>query len=167
MAAVSTPGRDSKADCADDMVRATEILGPGEALMEMSIKKKKAEQIVGGLEQPINLHLLNLLGCRASPEMRQHWKRELETWLLRIAAITLKPEDTPIPAKVAYQWLYDETFGGSEQRNVEMMLHFLARDYPRNEVDTPTIVTHLRSIHEQLAQRIARNDPGTDIVDAL
>jgi hypothetical protein len=25
----------------------------------------------------------------------------------------------------------------------------------------------LRTIHEQLAQRIARNDPGTDIVDAL
>jgi hypothetical protein len=48
-----------------------------------------------------------------------------------------------------------------------MMLHFLARDYPRNEVDTPTIVTQLRSIHQQLAQRIAQNDPGLDIIDAL
>jgi hypothetical protein len=149
------------------MVRATEILGPGEALMEMSIRERKAEQIVSGLEQPINLHLLKLLGSQADPDMRQHWKRELETWLLRIAAITLKPDDTPIPAKVVYQWLYDETFGGSEQRNVEMMLRFLARDYPRNEVDTSSIVAHLRSIHEQLAQRIARNDPGADIVDAL
>jgi hypothetical protein len=149
------------------MVRATEVLGPGEALMEMSFRKKKAEQIVGELEQPINLHLLKLLGCLADPEMRQHWKRELETWLLRIAAITLKPDNTPIPAKLAFQWLYDETFGGSEQRNVEMMLHFLARDYPRNEVDTPTIVTRLRSIHEQLAQRIAQNDPALDIIDAL
>jgi hypothetical protein len=149
------------------MVRATEILGPGEALMEMSIRKKKAEQIVGGLEQPINLHLLKLLGCQAGPDMRKHWKRELETWLLRIAAITLKPDDTPIPEKVAYQWLYDETFGGREQRNVEMMLHFLARDYPRNQVDTPTIVARLRSIHERLAQRIAQNDPGEDIIDAL
>jgi hypothetical protein len=149
------------------MVRATELLGPGEALMEMSIRKKKAEQIVGGLEQPINLHLLKLLGCQAGPELRLHWKRELETWLLRIAAITLKPDDTPIPAKVAYRWLYDETFGGSEQRNAEMMLRFLARDYPRNEVDTPVIVARLRSVHEHLAERIAQNDPGMDIIDAL
>jgi len=149
------------------MVRATELLGPGEALMEMSIRKKKAEQIVSGLEQPINLHLLKLLGCTASPETRSHWKRELETWLLRIAAITLKPDDTPIPAKVAWQWLYDETFGGSEVRNAEMMLRFLARDYPRNDIATPEIAARLRSIHQQLAVRIARNDPGLDIIDAL
>ena len=51
--------------------------------------------------------------------------------------------------------------------NVEMMLHFLARDYPRNSVDTPAIVARLRSIHEPLAQRIARNDAGEDIIDAL
>jgi hypothetical protein len=149
------------------MVRATEIPGPGEALMEMSVRTKKAEQIVGALEQPINLHLLKLLGCQAGPEMRQHWKHELETWLLRIAAITLKPDDTPIPEKTAYQWLYDETFGGNEHRNVDMMLHFLARDYPRNELDTAAIVTRLRSAHEQLARRIAHNDPGLEIIDAL
>ena len=100
----------------------------------MSVGEKKAGQIVSGLEQSINPHLLKLLGCAGSAEMRRHWKRELETWLLRIAAITLKPDNTPIPAKVVCQWLYDETFGGSEQRNVEMMLRFLARDHPRNAV---------------------------------
>jgi hypothetical protein len=149
------------------MVRAAELLGPGEALMEMSIRKKKAEQIVSGLEQPINLHLLKLLGCVADPETRHHWKHELETCLLRIAAITLKPDNTPIPARVVYQWLYDETFGGSEQRNAEMMLRFLARDYPRNDTATSTIVDRLRSIHERLAERISRNDPGLDVVDKL
>ena len=148
------------------MVRATELLDPGEALMEMSFRKKKAEQIVGGLEQPINLHLLKLLGCLAGPEMRQHWKRELETWLPRIAVITLTPDGTPIPAKAVYQWLYDETLGGSEQRNVEMMLRFLARDYPRNDVGTATVVERLRSIHERLAGQIAQNDPGTEIIEA-
>jgi hypothetical protein len=149
------------------MVRATEILGPNEDLREMSVTRKKAEQIVGGLEQPINLHLLKLLGCQAGPDLRQHWKRELETWLLRIAAISLKPNNTPIPAKLAYQWLYDETFGGSEQRNAEMMLRFLAREYPRNGADTATVVARLRSVHADLAERIARNDPGEDIIDAL
>lgn len=148
-------------------MKATEILGGGEPLMEMSIRKKKAEQIVGGLEHPINMHLLKLLGCEATPEMRRHWKHELENWLLQIAAITLKPDDRPIPAKIVYEWLYDEKFGGSEQRNVEMMLRFLARDYPRNDVDTATIVEQLRAIHEQLAQHIAQNDPGEEIIDRL
>lgn len=149
------------------MVRATGILGGDEPLLEMSVRKRKAEQIVSSLEQPINLYLLKLLGCTAPPETRQHWKRELETWLLRIAALTLKPNDRPIPARVAYEWLYEETFGGSEQRNVEMMLHFLAREYPRNDVPTAEIVARLRDIHVQLAQRIARNDPGEDIIAAL
>jgi hypothetical protein len=48
-----------------------------------------------------------------------------------------------------------------------MMLRFLARDYPRNEVDTAVIVDRLRSIHERLAERIAQNDPGTEIIEAL
>ena len=68
---------------------------------------------------------------------------------------------------MAFEWLYDETFGGSEVRNVEMMPRFLSRDYPRNDVDTPAIVTRLRSIHAQLARCIARNNPGEDIIEAL
>jgi len=48
-----------------------------------------------------------------------------------------------------------------------MMLRFHVRDHPRNEIDTATIAARPRGIHEQLAQRIAQNDPGEDIVDAL
>lgn len=47
------------------------------------------------------------------------------------------------------------------------MLHFPAREYPRNDIDTPTIVARLRGIHEQLAERVTANDPGEDIIDAL
>lgn len=148
-------------------MRATEILGDGEILLEMSLKRRKAEQIVTGLEQPINLHLLKLLGCQADDTIRAHWKHELDTWLLRIAAITLKPNDKPIPARVAYEWLYNETFGGSEVRNVEMMLRFLARDYPRNEVNAATLSKQLQAIHVQLADCIAKNDPGQEIIAAL
>ena len=151
----------------NDMVHATELPGPTEDLMEMSVRKKKAEQIVSGLAQLINLHLLKLLGCVAAPRTRRHWKRELENWLLLIAAIRLKPENRPIPAKVAYEWLYDETFGGAEQSNAAMMLRFLSRDYPRNDVDTATVASRLRDVHERLAERIARNDPGDDIIAAL
>jgi hypothetical protein len=68
---------------------------------------------------------------------------------------------------VAYRWLDDETFGGSERRNGEMMLRFLARDYPRDEVDRRAIVARMWSVDERLAQRIARSGPGEDIVEAF
>ncbi|CAM6054487.1 unnamed protein product [Sphagnum tenellum] len=135
--------------------------------MEMSVRRRKAEQIVSGLEQQINLHLLKLLGFQADKFTRQHWKRELETWLLRIAGMTLKPDDKPIPANVVYEWLYDEMFGGSEIRNVAMMLCFLGRDYQRNDVDVTTISNRLQSIHLQLAECIAKNDPGQEIIGQL
>jgi len=77
--------------------------------------------------------------------------------------ITLKPGNKPIPASLAY----DEPFGGSEQRNVEMMLRFLARDYPRNQVGAATISDRLRAIHRQLADRIARNESADDVIDLL
>jgi hypothetical protein len=70
-------------------------------------------------------------------------------------------------AKVAYRWVYDETFDGGERRNGEMMRRFLARDYPRDAVDRRTIVARMRSVDERLAQRIARSGPGEDILAAL
>lgn len=143
------------------MVKATEILGEGEFLLEM------AEQIVSGLEQPITLHLLKLLGCSASEDVRRHWKHELDTWLLRIAAITLKPDNRPIPQKDLYEWLYEETFGGSEFRYVEMLLRFLVRDYARNDVETKHVADKLQYIYKQLAERLSRNDPGDDIIADL
>jgi hypothetical protein len=149
------------------MVRATESTDATEDLMEMSVRKRKAEQIVSGLAQPINLHLLKLLGCEADDHTRRHWKRELETWLLLIAAIRLKPDSKRLAARTVFNWLYDETFGGAEQSNTEMMLRFLSRDYPRNEIDAATVATRLREVHRQLADRIAHSDAGEDIIDGL
>jgi hypothetical protein len=150
-----------------DMVRAMELPLPSEDLTGMSVRKKKAEQIVSGLAQPINLHLLKLLGCEADDNTRRHWKRELGTWLLLIAAIRLKPDNKRLTTRIAFDWLYDETFGGAEQSNTGMMLRFLARDYPRNEVDTATVAKRMREVHELLSDRIAHGDPGDDIIEGL
>ncbi len=59
------------------MVQVTELRGGDEP--SISFGRRKAEQIVTGLEQPINLHLLKLLGCEADLETRRHWKHELST----------------------------------------------------------------------------------------
>ena len=152
-----------------NMVRIAEIIK--EPLIEMSFKKKKAEQIVTGLEQQINLHLLKLLGFIADENIRRHWKHELYVWMLRISSIKLKSDKGPdkaIPKEIAYAWLYEEPFGGSELSNVEGSLRLLVKSgYTRNEVSAEDIAYKLPQIHEQLAERVSRNDSGEDIINSL
>jgi hypothetical protein len=148
-------------------MRAVDIMPP-EPLFEMSFRKKKAEQIVTGLERQINYHLLKLLGFDAAPETRAHWKVELDEWLSQIAVIKLKPDNKPIPRKLAFEWLYDEPFGGSEEQNTALMLGFVGRKgLTRNAETSAVIAAKLKEIHEQLAQRIARNNAGEDIIAAV
>ena len=152
------------------MVLINELLDD-QQLFEMSVKQKKAEQIVTGLEQPINLHLLKLLGCQAEETTRLHWKHELHTWLFRIASLSLKPDNKPIPANLVYKWLYDEPFGGVELQNVNATLRFLTLSkqnaYQRNDVATDVISQKLQQIHLQLADSLSKHDRGEAIIDGL
>jgi hypothetical protein len=148
-------------------MRAPDFMTP-QPLFEMAFRKKKAEQIVMGLERPINYHLLKLLGFQASPEARAHWKTELDEWLSQIAVIKLKPDNKPISTKLAFEWLYDEPFGGSEEQNTTFMLNFLARKGLIRNAETAAIICEkLKSIHEQLAEQIAQNKSGAHVIAAL
>lgn len=144
------------------------VLDVVEPPLEMAFRRKKAEQIVTGLERQINYHLLKLLGFEAAPETRAHWKSELDEWLSQVAVIRLKPDSKPLPAKLVYEWLFDEPFGGSEVANTSVMLDFLSRrGLVRSDANPSAVAAALAQIHRELALRIARNDPGTDIISAL
>lgn len=141
-----------------------EVLPPSEPPLEMSFRRKKAEQVVTGLERQINLHLLKLLAFDAAPETRAHWKTELDEWLTQIAVIRLKPDNRPIPARAAFEWLYDEPFGGSEEENASAMIRLLERrGLRRNAEGAAAISARLRAWHTALAERLARGDAGEDL----
>jgi len=149
-------------------MKATEILGEGVILLEMSLTKRRAEIIFMGLEPQINEHLIKLLAFQATADMKMHWKKELRAWLLRLAGITLKPKNKPVPEKVVYDWLFDGTYGGSEVRNVTMLIAFLKEDYIlRDDVNPTVVASSLEDIHKKLAQRISKNDPGLDVIEPL
>jgi hypothetical protein len=150
------------------MDAATEALWAMEPPPEMSFRRKKAEQVVTGLERQINYHLLKLLAFDAAPETREHWRTELDEWLSQVAVIRLKPENKPIPARAAYEWLFDEPFGGSEEQNVAIMIRFLERrGLRRNGASAAEVAARLRALHEALAERVARGDAGADLLAAL
>lgn len=55
-------------------------------VLEMAYPRKKIEQIVTGLERPLNRHLLKLIGLAAPEATRAVWRKEVKRWLLEIAS---------------------------------------------------------------------------------
>lgn len=137
--------------------------------LAMAYSRRKAEQIVTGLEDPINQHLLKLMAFDGGA--REHWRRELDTWLTRIAGIVGTRTDRPFDAAFYRRSLFEEPFGGIEERNVGALLELIARQYPdlrrRNDKDVPTLVAGLRTFHERLADQLSRGAYDPALLEAF
>lgn len=134
------------------------------ASLDMAYSRRKAEQIVTSLEDPINQHLIKLLAFEGGP--REHWRGELDAWLARIARIVWTRTNRPFDAAFYRRVLFDEPFGGVEERNVSGLIDLIRRQYGdelrRNEKDVPAIARELRTFHARLADGVAQGlyDPS-------
>jgi len=52
--------------------------------MEMAYPRVYVESIIIGLEDPLNEHLVKLVGFDFPTEQRGHFRREVRTWLGKI-----------------------------------------------------------------------------------
>lgn len=86
--------------------------------MMMALPRKVVEQIILGLYDPINEHLVELIGFEFSPELRQHFQRELRSWLRKIERLRFKPSNRTGSSKFYFGLLFDCPFGGVEVRNM-------------------------------------------------
>ena len=50
------------------------------------------QQIILGLTDPLNQHLIKLAGFQFPAEQRQHFRREVRTWLDKIQRLRIKPQ---------------------------------------------------------------------------
>src|SRR5215470_14687940 len=80
----------------------------------MAYPRKLVEQIILGLSNPLNRHLVKLVGFNFPPEMRRHFRREVKTWLSELQALRLKPNSWPASNKLYFDLLFDYPFGGVE-----------------------------------------------------
>jgi hypothetical protein len=71
-----------------------------EEISEMAYPKRYVEQIITGLADPINEHLIELIGFELSPELRQHFHQEVDTWLDKIQRLRMKAEQSDGRSKV-------------------------------------------------------------------
>ncbi len=132
----------------------------------MSFPRKLVEHIILGLYYPINVHLVKLGGFDFSPELRQHFRRELRTWLRKIQTMRFKPSDRTGSYKFYFNLLFDYPFGGVEVRNMRLIMDQIADEY---ESARPTkrpeeMVEWLRRFHTELAERLHN---GEDVLDLI
>ena len=137
-------------------------------LLEMSYPMRVVETIINGLQDPLNQHLIKLVGFEFTPELRQHFQGECEAWLDHIQRLRLNPSNRPGTFKFYYDLLFDYPFGGVEVEKMKSMMDFIARRYPgiRPTKSPQEMVDWLQKFHTGLAQRLNERQPVLDMIPA-
>jgi hypothetical protein len=137
-----------------------------EELLEMAYPKRYVEQIITGLADPINEHLIKLVGFEFSSELRQHFRQELDTGLDKIQRLRMKPNNRTGSPKFYYNLLFDYPFGGVEVRNTRSIMDLISRRYQGIQpARTPEeVVEWLKDFHAALAQRLSAGEAVLDMI---
>lgn len=132
----------------------------------MALPRKLVESTILGLYDPINQHLVKLVGFDFPPETRQHFRRELRTWFRKIQRLRMKPQNRTGPVKFYFDLLFDYPFGGVEVRNMRLIFDEIIDDYAdaRPTKAPEEMVEWLRAFHTQLAERLHE---GEDVLDLI
>jgi hypothetical protein len=97
--------------------------------MEMAYPQKLARDILTGIADPINEHLVKLVAFQFDPQPRDHFKTELRSWLNKIQRIRLKPNARTGSFKFYFDPLFDYPFGGVEIHNTRALMEFISSEY--------------------------------------
>jgi hypothetical protein len=133
--------------------------------MEMAYPRKYIENIIIGLEDPLNQHLLKLVGFDFPAEQRGHFRREVRTWLAKIQRLRMKPDSRTGSFKFYYDLLFDYPFGGVEVQNMRSMMALIREEYGLTPAKSPEeLVEWLQQFHTRLADRLHHGQTVLDLV---
>src|SRR5215831_17778054 len=123
--------------------------------MEMAYPRKYLENIIIGLEDPLNQHLVKLVGFAFPDKQRRHFRSEVRTWLTKIQRLRMKPSNRTGSVKFYYDLLFDYPFGGVEIQNMRSMMALITEEYGVAPTKSPeTLAEWLRQFHARLAERL-------------
>jgi len=139
-----------------------------EEILEMAYPKRYVEQIITGLADPFNEHLIKLVGFEFSPELHHHFQLELDIWLDKIQRLRMKPNNRTGAPKFYYDLLFDYPFGGVEVRNTQSIMGLISRRYdgiqPTRKPEE--VAAWLQNFHAALAQRRSAGEVVLDMIPA-
>jgi hypothetical protein len=112
------------------------------------------QQIILGLTDPLNQHLIKLAGFQFPAEQRQHFRREVRTWLDKIQRLRIRP-----------QHRFDYPFGGVEIRNMRSIVDLIHEECGLMPTKSPEeLVEWLQQLHNKLAERL---HDGESVLDSV
>jgi len=133
--------------------------------MEMAYPRKYVENIIIGLEDPLNEHLVKLVGFDFPTEQRGHFRREVRTWLAKIQRLRMKPDSRTGSFKFYYDLLFDYPFGGVEVQNMRTMMDLISEEYSLEPTKPPEeLVEWLRQFHTRLGDRLHHGQTVLDLM---
>jgi hypothetical protein len=135
-------------------------------LFETSYPKRYVEQIITGLADPVNEHLIKLVGFQFPPESRQHFRQELDTWLDKIQRLRMKPNNRTGTSKFYFDLLFEFPFGGVEVRNTQSLMDLISRRYQGIQAaKSPSDMAEwLKHFHTVLAARLSAGKTVLDLI---
>lgn len=138
-------------------------------IFEMARSRQDAKRIVTDLSPQIVLHLIKLFVFN-SPQNKQHWINEVNTWFGKIDDIYLKPSNKKPDWQTVYNWIvfdssphYDSNYIDSK---VKKMIN---AEYSTNQLydyDAESVLNQILKIVERCSKDMA-NDQFTTIGDYL
>ena len=134
----------------------------------MSFDRKLVELKVRGAEPTLNEHLAKLLAFDVDERRanRGSGKCSASTWATS-RVLRVKPDKRLVPRRDWWAWLYDDPFEGNEEGYADHLIAQHEDEYPRNRPSTVEVAARIRDLHAALADRLARGDPGADLIEAL
>ena len=136
-------------------------------IMEMAYPRKYVENIIIGLEDPLNEHLVTLIGFDFPTEQRAHFRREVRTWLSKIQRLRMKPDSRTGSFKFYYDLLFDYPFGGVEVQNTRTIMNLVSEEYDLRPTKSPAeLAEWLKQFHTKLAERLHHGQAVLDLVPA-
>jgi hypothetical protein len=132
----------------------------------MAYPQKMVEAIILGLVDPLNQHLVKLVGFEFAPELRRHFRKETSSWLNKIQRLRMKPTNRPGSLKFYFDHLFDYPFGGNEVPTMRAMMEFISSDYDgiQPTKSPEEVVAWLKEFHTALAQRLHNGEAVLDMV---
>lgn len=134
--------------------------------LEMVYPQKLARDVIIGMADPMNEHLVKLVAFQFSPEIRHHFKAELRSWLNKLQRIRLKPDTRTGSFKLYFDLLFDYPFGGVEVHNMAALMEFISSEYDGiRPVKSPErMADWLKEFHTKLSLALHNGEAVLEMV---
>ena len=134
--------------------------------LEIAYPQKLARDIIIGIADPINEHLVKLIAFQFDPQLRQYFRTELRSWLNKIQRIRLKPNARTGTFKFYFDPLLDYPFGCVEIQNTRALMEFISSEYDgiRPTISPEEMALWLKAFHIKLAQALHNGEAVLDMV---